>query len=300
MVVAVAAAASTPFSSSSATFTRRRSIRRVSSVPRVSATLSREPSPLLRAAHHTVDSYVKSGMVIGLGSGEASDLAIRYLGHQLRSGSLQDVVGVPMSARSASEAAKFGVPLKHFRDDFQIDFAFHDADAVEEDTLVSVIGRKRTTQEDDYILRQKSIVKAADEAVFMIKDEQYKSGLEGSIPVLVQSLNWLAIAEEIDDLYLGDAEVWRRASVGDAGPLGGDFPIVTSDGHNILDVIFTTPIPSLGNSFYCYHCNLYNVLYCWLIWVDQCGIMQLTWPKAWKILMGWWTMDLLSKPDAQW
>lgn len=194
-----------------------------------------------------MDSYVKSGMVIGLGSGEASDLAIRYLGHQLRSGSIQGVVGVPMSARSASEAAKYGVPLKHFRDGFQIDFAFHDADAVEEDTLVSVIGRRRITQEDDYILRQKSIVKAADEAVFMIKDEQYKSGLEGSIPVLVQSLNWLAIAEEIDDLYLGDAEVWRRASVGDAGPLGGDFPIVTSDGHNILDVIFTTPIPSLAN-----------------------------------------------------
>lgn len=43
-------------------------------------------------------------------------------------------------------------------------------------------------------------------------------------------------------------KVWRRASVGDAGPLGGDFPIVTSDGHNILDVIFTTPIPSLGKS----------------------------------------------------
>ncbi|CAF2091474.1 BnaAnng10100D [Brassica napus] len=234
------AAASTLFSLSSAVFTRRRSFR-------VSATLSREPSPLLRAAHHTVDSYVKSGMVVGLGSGEASDLAIRYLGHQLRSGSVQDVVGVPMSARSASEAAKYGVPLKHFRDDFQIDFAFHDADAVEEGTLVSVVGRRRTTQEDDYILRQKSIVKAADEAVFMVKEEQYKSGLEGSIPVLVQSLNWLAIAEEIDDLYLGDAEVWRRASVGDAGPLGGDFPIVTSDGHNILDVIFTTPIPSLAN-----------------------------------------------------
>nr|VDD37705.1 unnamed protein product [Brassica oleracea] len=247
MVVA-AAAASTPFSLSSAVFTRRRSFR-------VSATLSREPSPLLRAAQHTVDSYVESGMVVGLGSGEASDLAIRYLGHQLRSGSIQGVVGVPMSARSASEAAKYGVPLKHFRDDFQIDFAFHDADAVEEGTLVSVIGRRTsTTQEDDYILLQKakrftmqSIVKAAEEAVFLIKDEQYKSGLEGSIPVLVQSLNWLAVAEEIDDLYLGDAEVWRRASVGDAGPLGGDFPIVTSDGHNILDVIFTTPIPSLAN-----------------------------------------------------
>ncbi|CAN8272428.1 unnamed protein product [Cochlearia groenlandica] len=80
----------------------------------------------------------------------------------------------------------------------------------------------------------------------MIKKEQYKSGLEGSIPVLVPSLNWLAIAEEIDDMYLGDAEVWRRSYVEEASPLGDDFPIVTSDGHNILDVIFTTPIPSLG------------------------------------------------------
>ncbi|ESQ39516.1 hypothetical protein EUTSA_v10000979mg [Eutrema salsugineum] len=242
----VVAAASTPFSLSSVAFTRRRDFRRFS-LPRASASLSQEAPPLLRAAHHTVDAYVKSGMVIGLGSGEASDMAIRYLGQQLRSGSLEDVVGVPMSARSASEAAKYGIPLKHFREDFQIDFAFHDADAVEENTLIAVIGRRRRSQEDDYILRQKSIVKAADEAVFIIKEEQYKAELEGSIPVLVQSLNWLAIAEEIDDLYLGDAEVWRRASVGDAGPLGGDFPIVTSDGHNILDVIFTTPIPSLAS-----------------------------------------------------
>ncbi|XP_010494477.1 PREDICTED: probable ribose-5-phosphate isomerase 4, chloroplastic isoform X2 [Camelina sativa] len=244
------AAASTPFSLSSMVPTHRRTFRHVS-VPRViNASLSPDVSPLLRAAHHTVDSYVKSGMVIGLGSGEASDMVIRYLGQQLRSGSLQNVVGVPMSARSASEAAKYGIPLEYFRDDNQIDFAFHDADAVEEGSLIAVIGRRRSSQEDDYILKQKaseSIVKAADEAVFMIKEEQYKASLEGSIPVLVQSLNWLAIAEEIDDLYLGDAEVWRRASVGDAGPLGGDFPIVTSDGHNILDVIFTTPIPSLAN-----------------------------------------------------
>ncbi|XP_010441879.1 PREDICTED: probable ribose-5-phosphate isomerase 4, chloroplastic isoform X1 [Camelina sativa] len=248
------AAVSTPFSLSSVSPTRRQSFRNVSAPRVISASLSPDVSPLLRAAHHTVDSYVKSGMVIGLGSGEASDMAIRYLGQQLRSGSLQNVVGVPMSARSASEAAKYGIPLEYFRDGFQIDFAFHDADAVEESTLIAVIGRRRSSQEDDYILKQKSIVKAADEAVFMIKEEQYKTSLEGSIPVLVQSVSKYLImnfvkshAEEIDDLYLGDAEVWRRASVGDAGPLGGDFPIVTSDGHNILDVIFTTPIPSLAN-----------------------------------------------------
>lgn len=53
-------------------------------------------SPLLQAAKHTVDSYVKSGMVIGLGSGQASGMAIQYLGRLLRTGALKDIVGVPI------------------------------------------------------------------------------------------------------------------------------------------------------------------------------------------------------------
>ncbi|XP_010529351.1 PREDICTED: probable ribose-5-phosphate isomerase 4, chloroplastic [Tarenaya hassleriana] len=237
-MVVVVAASSAPFSLPSLAFTSRR----CSTTNGLSTNFSPETSRLLRAARHTVDNYIKSGMVVGLGSGQASDIAIRYLGQQLRSGSIGDVTGVPMSASSASEAAKAGIPLEQFRDDFQIDFAFDDADVIEENTLVAVIGRRR---QDDTILQQKAILRAAHEVAFMIKEEQYMSGLEGSVPVLVQSLNWMATAEEIEDLYLGDAEVWRRPSIGDAGPLGGDFPVVTREGHNILDVIFTTPIPSL-------------------------------------------------------
>jgi len=41
-------------------------------------------------------------------------------------------------------------------------------------------------------------------------------------------------------------KVWRRPAIGQAGPLGGDFPLVTGEGHNVLDVIFTSPIQSLG------------------------------------------------------
>lgn len=43
-----------------------------------------------------MDTYVKSGMVVGLGSGQASGMAIRHLGGQLRSGALKNVVGIPM------------------------------------------------------------------------------------------------------------------------------------------------------------------------------------------------------------
>ncbi|KAK4271009.1 hypothetical protein QN277_019767 [Acacia crassicarpa] len=204
-----------------------------------------DSSSLSQAAQYTVNTYVKSGMVVGLGSGQAAGIAIRHLGQQLRTGALKDVVGIPMSVTSASEAAKAGIPLDSYQEGSQIDFAFDDADVIEEGSFIAVIGRRKLHGEES-ILEKKSILNAASKLVFIIEENQYKGGLEGSIPVLVQSLNWLETAEEIDDMFLGDAEVWRRPSIGQAGPLGGDFPLVTKEGHNLLDVIFTSPIESLA------------------------------------------------------
>lgn len=40
-------------------------------------------------------------------------------------------------------------------------------------------------------------------------------------------------------------------------PLGGDFPLITKDGHNVLDVTFTSPILNLGNVPTSYCANLF-------------------------------------------
>ncbi|WCJ24414.1 Ribose-5-phosphate isomerase A [Euphorbia peplus] len=202
-------------------------------------------SALLHAAKHTVDTYIKSGMVIGLGCGQASGMAIQYLGRQLRAGVLKDIIGIPMSIESASEAAKAGIPLDQFKDDSQIDFAFDDADVVEQETVFAVIGRQKF-QGEESIIQEKSILNAANKHVFMITNKEYKDNLEGSIPVLVHSFNWMESAEKLDDLFIGDAEIWRRSSMGQAGPTGGDFPLMTGEGLNVLDIIFTSPIPCLA------------------------------------------------------
>ncbi|KAK4347433.1 hypothetical protein RND71_033772 [Anisodus tanguticus] len=226
---------------------------------------------LFLAAKHAVDSYVKSGMVVGLGSGHASALAIQYLGQQLRAGTIKDVTGIPTCVGSASEAAKAGIPLEQYDDSYKIDLAFDEAHIMEEETLAAIVGRRKL-QGDDSIIKEKlevsfifchlpyypltsyrlhwltlmqAILEAADQLVFIIKEKQFKGSVEGSIPVLIKSVNWLETAEEIDDFFLGDAEVWRRPAIGYAGPLGGDFPLVTKEGHNILDVIFTSPMESL-------------------------------------------------------
>ncbi|PPD96981.1 hypothetical protein GOBAR_DD05990 [Gossypium barbadense] len=176
-----------------------------------------ETSPLFRAAKHTVGFSVH----------------ITLYHHLL----------VPKSVVSASEAAKAGIPLGELGNSSQIDFAFDDVDIIEERTLISVIGCQRL-QGEESIIQEKLVLSMADQLVFMVTKNQYKRGLEGSVPVVIESLNWLETAEEIDDLFLGD--VWRRPSIGHADPLGGDFPLVTSEGHNILDVIFTSPIATLA------------------------------------------------------
>lgn len=42
-----------------------------------------------------MDTYIKSGMVLGLGSGRASGMVIQYLGQQVQEGALKDIVGLP-------------------------------------------------------------------------------------------------------------------------------------------------------------------------------------------------------------
>ncbi|KAG0578008.1 hypothetical protein KC19_5G198000 [Ceratodon purpureus] len=193
------------------------------------------------AARQTVDYFVKSGMAVGLGTGFASGMAIDYIGEKLRSGSLRDIVCVPMSSSSAAAAAQAGVPLQSFEEQPQLDIVFDDADIVQEGTLFSIIGRKGVEGRQS-ILKEKAIMKAAKQMVFIINESQFVGKLEGAVPVLIQQENWLEVAEEIDDMFLGDAEVWRRPSFGEAGPLGGDNPLVSPEGHFVLDVIFTTPI----------------------------------------------------------
>nr|PNR53386.1 hypothetical protein PHYPA_007061 [Physcomitrium patens] len=55
------------------------------------------------------------------------------------------------------------------------------------------------------------------------------------------------IGEKLRDDSLRDIIcVPIRPSFGEAGPSGGDNPLITPEGHFVLDVVFTTPITA-GN-----------------------------------------------------
>nr|ACN36107.1 unknown [Zea mays] len=58
-------------------------------------------------------------MVVGLGSGPASALAIQYLGTRLRRGSLAGITAVTSSVLSASEADKAGIRANSYQEGTQ-------------------------------------------------------------------------------------------------------------------------------------------------------------------------------------
>lgn len=57
----------------------------------------------VQAAWKAVE-YVKSGMVVGLGTGSTAAFAVDRIGQLLKDGELKDIVGVPTSIRTYEQA----------------------------------------------------------------------------------------------------------------------------------------------------------------------------------------------------
>ena len=86
-----------------------------------------------QAAVYTVDHYVQSGMVLGLGVGSTAAHGIRYLGQKIQSGALRDIIGVPAGERSVKLAQEVGVPIATLEDYPRLDLTFDGADEVDPD-----------------------------------------------------------------------------------------------------------------------------------------------------------------------
>jgi ribose 5-phosphate isomerase A len=63
------------------------------------------------AAERAVAEYVKSGMVLGLGTGSTAAFVVRKVGELISRGELKDVLGVATSKQTADLAGEVGVPL---------------------------------------------------------------------------------------------------------------------------------------------------------------------------------------------
>uniref|UniRef100_A0A7R9VG40 ribose-5-phosphate isomerase n=1 Tax=Chlamydomonas euryale TaxID=1486919 RepID=A0A7R9VG40_9CHLO len=183
-----------------------------------------------QAAWKAVD-YVKSDMVVGLGTGSTAAFAVDRIGQLLKEGKLKNIIGVPTSIRTFEQAKSLGIPLATLDEQPAIDVAIDGADEVDPNLDV-VKGRGGA------LLREKMVEMASKTFVCIVDDTKMVEGLGGSklaMPVeIVQfchkyTLGRLAALPEV-----AGCEAKLR--------MDGDKPYVTDNSNYIVDLYFQTPI----------------------------------------------------------
>ncbi|CAL5381336.1 unnamed protein product [Camellia sinensis] len=175
--------------------------------------------------------YVRSGMVLGLGTGSTAAFVVSKLGQLLSSGQLTDIVGVPTSKRTQEQAASLGIPLSVLDDHPKLDLAIDGADEVDPN-LDLVKGRGGA------LLREKMVEAASDKFVVVVDDSKLVSGLGGSglaMPVEVVQFCWKYNLIRLQELFKGEGVDAKLR-------LDGGKPYVTDNMNYIVDLYFKTPI----------------------------------------------------------
>ena len=86
-----------------------------------------------QVGYKAVDDYVKSGMVVGLGTGSTAYFAVERVGELLKSGELKDIVCIPTSERTKEQALSLDIPLVTLDTHSKLDVAIDGADEVDPD-----------------------------------------------------------------------------------------------------------------------------------------------------------------------
>jgi len=176
-----------------------------------------------RAAEKAVE-HVDSGSVVGLGSGGTAAHAIRILGDSLRSGELEEVLGVPTSLQASAEAVQAGIPLTTLDEHPDPDLAIDGADQID--------GALNLIKGGGGALLREKVVASASRLYIIVADETKLAARLGEgcrLPVEVLPFALQPVLHRIGAL---GAEATVRSGGGKLGP------VVTDNGNLIIDADF--------------------------------------------------------------
>lgn len=197
------------------------------------------PEELKRqAGYKSVDDHVRSGMVVGLGTGSTAYYAVERVGQKLKSGELRDIIAIPTSIRTKEQAESLGIPLTTLDSHCNLDVAIDGADAV--DPRLNLVKGGGGA-----LFREKIVEACAKKFVVIVDDSKLCSGLGPSFPVPVEIVPFchnhtLRVLEGLPALA-GAKGVLRLGSASN-NKVDGDKPAVTDNGNYIVDLHFTKPI----------------------------------------------------------
>eukprot|EP00427_Karlodinium_veneficum_P018558 CAMPEP_0169125210 /NCGR_PEP_ID=MMETSP1015-20121227/34755_1 /TAXON_ID=342587 /ORGANISM="Karlodinium micrum, Strain CCMP2283" /LENGTH=288 /DNA_ID=CAMNT_0009188715 /DNA_START=42 /DNA_END=908 /DNA_ORIENTATION=- len=194
-----------------------------------------------QVGYKAVDDHVRSGMVIGLGTGSTAYFAVERVGQKLKSGELKGIVAIPTSTRTEKQAASWGIPLETLDTRPCLDVSIDGADAV--DPFLNLVKGGGGAH-----FREKIVEAASSKFVVIVDESKLCNALGPSFPVPVEILPFCHeyTARRIEALP-SLAGCKAKLRLGDVGnnKADGDKPAITDNGNYIVDLYFTQPIPDV-------------------------------------------------------
>jgi ribose 5-phosphate isomerase A len=179
-------------------------------------------SPKQRAAEAAM-VFVKSGMVLGLGTGSTSACFLQALSAAVKAGRLRDIRGIPTSCESERRARELGIPLATLQESPHPDLTIDGTDEVDPNLdLIKGLGGA--------LLREKILAQNCQRLIIIADASKRVDVLGTRCPLPVEVVPFGHQAQEAFLRGLGATPILRRR------PDGSIF--VTDNGNYIYDCRF--------------------------------------------------------------
>lgn len=178
---------------------------------------------LKRKSAEKAVEFIKSGMVLGFGTGSTFKHVLYVLAEKLNSGELENIIGIPSSKRTKKLAVELLIPTDTLSNHPEIDLTIDGADEVDE--MLDVIKGGGGAH-----LREKIIAQASKQFIVIVDESKISKSLgeKWAVPIEV-----IKMAMEVETVFLKSigAEVKLRKDK------SGN-PFITDEGNYILDANF--------------------------------------------------------------
>ncbi|MCK5087556.1 MAG: ribose 5-phosphate isomerase A [Melioribacteraceae bacterium] len=184
--------------------------------------LTHQESQKKAAAEKGVD-HIKSGMILGLGTGSTFVYALNKIARLINKGELKNIAGIPTSKKTEKLAIELGVPLTILSEQPKIDLTIDGADEVDNNLNLIKGG-------GGALLREKIIAQASDRNIIIVDESKLSENLgqKWAVPVEI-----IPFAFEVENKFLqsiGAVTKLRREKNGEI--------YITDEGNYIIDANF--------------------------------------------------------------
>ena len=129
--------------------------------------------------YRAIDDYVKSGMVVGLGTGSTAKFAVDRLGQLLQSGEVKDIVAIPTSVATKEQAESLNIPLSTLDEHAVLDVVIDGADEI--DPALNLVKGGGGA-----LLREKMVEVCAKKFIVIVDESKLTDALGPGFPIPVE------------------------------------------------------------------------------------------------------------------